>query len=252
MKSPEQLDFNESPEAEQIPTEENNKDSSFEKLKKQAKKLTKIGAISFLTMTGPGMVSESHAGEFTDTKARAVQNFAELQKEEGVINKNGKISENYLHKFQKEKTKHSKGSISSHKSNTENVFKFRKEEIKLSNNSKIVFEFNKNNEIVGIKSDHTSGHEDYLESKKLLNDNYFDVLTKIKGKQDPNLSKQIVELRASDIFFQSKILNKLKELKKENGPEAKFLKKQIANTIENTEKLYGDVFKQDVIKNVNI
>ncbi|MCL5017565.1 MAG: hypothetical protein M1155_02825 [Patescibacteria group bacterium] len=129
-------------------------------------------------------------------------------------------------------------------SGAEKVPGFHQETFKLDDRSKIIFKLNKDNKIIGTVWDYKidGGHQ--LNTEKILKGDWFDILRKnTKGTRDLSLAGDVVEARSKDIAFQDKVLERLKDLGRGNGPEAEFLRKNIAQTIEMTEKKYGDVFK---------
>lgn len=80
------------------------------------------------------------------------------------------------------------------------------------------------------------------EFKTLLNDNYGEVLVNRPGG-NVGLARSVVENRARDIFNRTQVLDELVKRGAGGSPEASFLRKSIDSVIEQTEKMYGDVFK---------
>lgn len=80
------------------------------------------------------------------------------------------------------------------------------------------------------------------EFTSLLNDNYGETLLNRPGG-NYGLARSVVENRARDIFNRTQVLNELIKRGAGESPEADFLKKSIKFTVEQTEKVYGNVFK---------
>lgn len=79
------------------------------------------------------------------------------------------------------------------------------------------------------------------EFKTLLADDYGKVLLDRPGNH--GLARSVVENKARDLFNRTQILDELVKKGAGESPEANFLRRSITFTIEQTEKMYGNVFK---------
>ena len=124
------------------------------------------------------------------------------------------------------------------------------ETLTLDDNSKITFKFNSKHEVINIIPNYTKESEDYLNGRTLLKEGYLDILSKklskkVKKGQDISqhiiIARAIIETTAREVFFLKEVLGRLTEMKKENSPEANFLRKYIVQIKEKTK--HKELFK---------
>lgn len=78
--------------------------------------------------------------------------------------------------------------------------------------------------------------------KTLLTDDYGTTLLK-RPEGNYGLARSVVENRARDIFNRMQVLDELAQKGAGESPEANFIRRGIKYTVERTEKMYGNVFK---------
>jgi hypothetical protein len=127
----------------------------------------------------------------------------------------------------------------------------KQEVIEIGHNLKAVFKFNKEGEITQYFGQGKLSMLDpnvVAERNNILKEDWEGILLN-RSSRNTWLDKETIENRATNLLQDKIVLNKLERMGKGDGPEAKFLKKIIIDTITMTEKIYGDVFKNDFIEN---
>ncbi|MBI5798479.1 MAG: hypothetical protein HZB10_00930 [Candidatus Yonathbacteria bacterium] len=108
------------------------------------------------------------------------------------------------------------------------------------------FQYSQEGKIVGFKMDGTTSS---LEGRKLLNDNWRGVVLENPRTRIGmgNLNINVVSTNATTVAGYEQLLAELEKKGAGASPEAEFLKREVSGIIADTEKKYGDVFKNEEV-----
>lgn len=105
------------------------------------------------------------------------------------------------------------------------------------------FQYDASGKITGVSVSGQLEIPQNMEALKLLNDNWRGTVLEKGVAGVGSLNTEIVQNNARLVFLHEQILNTLEQKGEGGSPEASFLREQVGNIITNTEKTYGDVFK---------
>ncbi|MCK9344703.1 MAG: hypothetical protein M0P64_01100 [Candidatus Pacebacteria bacterium] len=108
---------------------------------------------------------------------------------------------------------------------------------------KVTFSYNPDGSIKGYSASEVSNFVQHAEAEKLLNDNWREVVRNHSQAGMMGLDISSVNTTANTLFQYDQVLNALEQKGAGNSPEANFLREQLERLVVDTEKEYGDVFK---------